>query len=87
MADLIPPDMHRCQTERPCTWPHMPSFMTLGPVTYSRCNNLPTWIASDGTGEMSLCDECKEVSARVFTGDDALSYRPLPRTEQEEPHG
>lgn len=63
MSDRTPPDLARCQTNRPCTWPHMPSFMTLGPVSYERCVNAPTWLASDGVGQMSLCDECKGVLA------------------------
>lgn len=56
-----PPDYVRCQTDRPCTWPNMVTFMVLGPVSYSRCVNVPTWLASDGVGSMTLCDECLEV--------------------------
>ena len=57
----IPPDLKQCQTDRPSTWPHMPSPMTLGPVTHTRCTNVPTWLATDPAGSMTLCDECREV--------------------------
>jgi len=39
----------------------MPSFMTLGKPSWKRCKNKPTWLASDGIGSMTLCDECKKV--------------------------
>jgi len=64
----IPVDTKRCQTERPSTWPSMPSFMTFGPVSYTRCTNKPTWIGSDGKGMMALCDECKTVCEQVMKG-------------------
>lgn len=51
---------------RPSGWPQMPSFMTLGPVSYRRCENQPSWLASDGVGTMSLCGECKEVCEKVM---------------------
>jgi hypothetical protein len=63
---LEPPDPKRCQTMRPSTWPAMPSFMTFGPVDYRRCANKPSWLASDGKGEMSLCQECKDVCEKVL---------------------
>lgn len=67
--ETVPPDLDQCQCERPSTWPQMPSFMTFGPVSFKRCENPPTWVASNGKGAMSLCDECKEVMDRVFEGD------------------
>lgn len=66
---LVPPDRKRCQTMRPCTWPKMPSVMTLGPVTFTRCKNKPQWLATDGGGKggrMSLCQECWEVCLNSF---------------------
>lgn len=67
---LVPPDFEQCQTERPSTWPEMPSFMTLGPVSFKRCENKPKWIATDNKtgGSMTLCDECYEVMTSVFSG-------------------
>lgn len=64
---LEPPDLERCQTNRPNTWPEMPSFMNFGPVTYKRCTNPPTWLADDGVGQMSLCDECKQVCEKLVS--------------------
>lgn len=67
--EIVPVDLERCQTDRPSTWPDMPSFMTLGPVTWKRCENKPVWIGSDMTsgGSMSLCDECKGVMEKLFS--------------------
>ena len=75
----VPPDFDRCQTERPSTWPNMPSFMTLGPVSYRRCENEPTWIAADGEGSMTLCDECKGICERAMqrTPATAVTFRRL----------
>ena len=64
----IPPDLKQCQVMRPSTWPALPSFMTLGPVSYQQCTNKPHWIGSDGKGEMSLCDECRSVCERLVPG-------------------
>jgi len=78
---LIPPDLQRCQAEI-----KEGSFMTLGPRSFERCNNEPTWIAaeaprSDGepSGSMSLCDSCKDVcekklgSAVIFKEIDLVN--------------
>jgi hypothetical protein len=44
----------------------MPSFMTFGPVSYKRCENQPTWLATDPTGgKMTMCGECKDVCEKV----------------------
>lgn len=64
----IPPDFNQCQTERPNTWPKMPSLMTLGPVNYTRCTNKPAWIGTDGKGSMTFCDECKKVCQNHISG-------------------
>lgn len=72
---LIPPDYLRCQTNRPCTWPSLITFMTLGPVSYRRCINAPTWLASDGVGQMTLCDECKVV---CLEHKPQVTVEPLP---------
>ena len=74
---LLPPDLCRCQTYRPSTWPDMPSFMTLGPVSWSRCENAPTWLAVERKtgGSMCLCDECKQVCASVFPS--GVDFQPL----------
>jgi hypothetical protein len=75
---LEPVDLKRCQTDRPNTWPQMPSFMTLGPVTFARCTNAPEWIGSDGVGEMSLCEECKQVLEKLGTvRGRAITYTPI----------
>lgn len=74
MTQREPPDRKQCQTMRPNTWPYMPSFMTLGPVTYKRCENKPTWLGTDGIGQMSLCDECKVVCEKVMT---AVIFQPI----------
>ena len=62
----VPPDFEQCQTERPSTWPDMPLFLTLGPVSYTRCTERPMWVAADGAGSMTLCDECKGVMASLM---------------------
>ena len=72
-----PPDFRRCQTIRPSTWPQMPSFMNFGPVSYDRCKNKPTWIATDGEGKMSMCDECKAVCEKVMPS--GVAYTPIAR--------
>lgn len=68
MSESIPLDVNRCQTDRPSTWPDMPTFMTLGPVTWKRCENTPKFVATDLStgGFMSLCDECREVMEGLF---------------------
>jgi hypothetical protein len=71
MSELVSPDFDLCQTDRPSTWPHMPSFMTLGPVIWTRCKNRPMWIATDTKtgGSMTLCDECRRVMEGLFEQD------------------
>ena len=71
----VPPDLERCQVDRPSTWPRMPSFMTFGPVHYDRCKNKPKWVATDGEGEMSLCDECKTVCEKAYPS--GVAYTPI----------
>jgi hypothetical protein len=59
---LIPPDLERCQAEKP----NGHSFMTLGGVPgLERCKNKPTMVITEkvaidsrGKGSMSLCDGC-----------------------------
>jgi len=62
---LIPPDLKRCQAEKP----NGHSFMTLGgrPGT-ERCSSVPVYIArekkpgKDGQkGSMALCADCRTV--------------------------
>ena len=78
-ARPIPPDLEQCQTNRPNTWPHMPSMFTLGPVHYTRCENTPAWIVSDGEEEMTVCDECKPVMEEWFKRKPSteLAFRPI----------
>lgn len=62
MSQLIPPDLERCQADKP----NGNTFMTLGGrPALVRCNNVPVCIATereagkDGQkGSMSLCAEC-----------------------------
>lgn len=74
----VPPDFGRCQTDRPSTWPAMPSLMTLGPVKYERCRNRPVWLATDGKGEMTVCEECRVVMVGVMP---EIGVRPLTGVE------
>lgn len=72
-VELTPPDLQRCQAEI-----KEGSFMTLGPRSFERCNNTPTWIATEAprddgepSGSMSLCDSCREVCEKKL-GDAAV---------------
>ena len=63
MAKLIPVDLEQCQAEKKVgCWPTAHLFMSLGPAQLVRCNNKPTWIATEKKppkGSMALCDCCK----------------------------
>lgn len=69
---LIPPDLERCQAEKP----NGNSFMTLGGVPgLVRCKEKPTHIAlepvrADGKerGSMSLCGSCLAVCSKQMHG-------------------
>lgn len=70
MKELTPPDLHRCQAEKP----NGANFMTCGGRPGRiRCNEEPRVIAtenkpgSDGrVGSMSLCQHCAEVFVKQF---------------------
>jgi hypothetical protein len=72
MTELIPPDLERCQAEKP----NGNTFMTLGGTPgLVRCANKPTLLATekaagpDGLhGSMSLCQECADVMAIQMPG-------------------
>jgi len=70
---LRPPDLKRCQAEKP----NGHSFMTIGgrPGGRERCGAAPTVIATeikpgkDGQiGSMALCDDCLEVFQEQMPG-------------------
>ncbi len=73
MSKLTPPDLKRCQAEKP----NGHSFMTLGGNLggRERCDARPTVIATeikpgkDGQiGSMSLCDDCADVLQTQMPG-------------------
>lgn len=65
---LIPPDLKRCQAEKPNGY----SFMTIGGrPSLERCTNVPHVVATEAEpgadgrcGAMSLCTECLTVFTR-----------------------
>lgn len=71
--DLTPPDLGRCQAERP----NGHSFMTLGGRPgLERCTEKPVWIATEAqpgadglVGSMSLCDHCRGVMVEQLGHD------------------
>jgi hypothetical protein len=89
---LDPPDLKRCQAERPTGH----SFMTLGPrQKHVRCHEVPVAIATekepaaDGQrGSMSLCGHCFEVFQKQ-AGVPAATFKCIDPTLQAqlEKHG
>ena len=70
MAKLTPPDLDRCQADKPGAGPFALGGETGDPRNgyLMRCRNQPIWIATekepgdDGQkGSMSLCDACRKV--------------------------
>ncbi|MGH9390490.1 MAG: hypothetical protein ACRD1Z_12805, partial [Vicinamibacteria bacterium] len=68
---LIPPDLERCQGEKPNGY----TFMTFGGVPgLVRCSEKPTHIAFEPKqegreqGSMSLCGECLAVCSKQVPG-------------------
>ncbi len=86
MSSLIPPDMNRCQAEKP----NGHTFMTLGGRPgRERCTDLPAWLATekepapDGQiGSMSLCDDCRAVFLKQVGPEYAVLSR-IERTEHD----
>jgi hypothetical protein len=79
-TSLTPPDLTRCQAEKADG-----SFMTLGPVSRTRCSNAPVVVAkerkpaADGLrGSMSLCAECQKALVEQM-GKHYASFRKLPK--------
>ena len=70
MTELTPPDLDRCQAEKPGAGPFALGGETGNPLNgyLIRCRHQPAWIAAeknpgdDGQqGSMSLCDACRKV--------------------------
>ncbi len=82
MADLIPPDLARCQCEITTRNP----WVMGGPVkTTIRCDRRPKWIATekaagpDGLrGAMSLCDSCRKECEKKMGGQH-VEFRAIKR--------
>ena len=80
MTELTPPDLERCQAEKP----NGHSFMTLGGRPgLERCTNKPTVIAteakpgSDGLqGSMSLCEDCRQILIKQ-AGPDFCTFKDI----------
>ncbi len=80
LKPLIPPDLKRCQAEKP----NGHSFMTLGGVPgHERCKDKPTVVvtevqpADDGRhGSMSLCHPCWAQALKQL-GAWAISSEPI----------
>lgn len=79
MKELTPPDLRRCQAEKP----NGAGFMTCGgrPVLV-RCSDKPSVIATENepgpdgrVGSMSLCQHCSEVFVRQL-GADYATFTP-----------
>lgn len=77
MKELTPPDLHRCQAEKP----NGASFMTLGGRPgLVRCSDKPSVIATENkpgpdgqVGSMSLCQHCAEVFVKQLGADYATT--------------
>lgn len=80
LPPLTPPDLKRCQAEKP----NGHSFMTLGGVPGRvRCEDKPTVIVTevvpgpDGRrGSMSLCHHCWAVALKQL-GADSITAEPI----------
>ena len=78
---LTPPDLIRCQAEKP----NGNSFMTLGGKPgWERCTAVSVWVATeivpgkDGKkGSMSLCEECRQVMLKQL-GSDFATFKLIP---------
>lgn len=83
LKPLIPPDLERCQAEKP----NGHSFMTLGGVPgYERCSDKPAVIVTevvpdkDGRhGSMSLCCRCWAVALKQL-GAYSITAEPILET-------
>jgi hypothetical protein len=85
LTPLVPPDLERCQAEKPGNGPFIIGGKIGDPKNgyRTRCSNRPTVIAtekkpgSDGRrGSMSICDECLPYLIRQM-GKEYAELTPL----------
>lgn len=85
MAKLAPPDVERCQAEKPSGGPFILGGEIGDPRNgyLVRCRNKPTFIATENkpgkdgaVGSMSLCDECRKVAIKQM-GPNFASFKEI----------